>query len=43
VVVFEWVVTPAEAKRLFQREAQETVFLYKLVIGEGLVDAFRIR
>jgi hypothetical protein len=43
VVVFEWIVTPADAKRLFQRDTQETVGMYKLVIGDELVDALRVR
>jgi hypothetical protein len=43
VVVFEWIITPVEAKRLFQRDTQQSVALYKLVIGDELVDAFRVR
>ena len=43
VVAFEWIVTPADAMRLLQRDTQETVRMYKLVIGEEFVDVFRVR
>ncbi len=44
VVVFQQIITPAEAKELgIQRELDGPIVFYKLIIGEELVDAFRIR
>lgn len=42
VVVFERVITPAEAKELLNQDCSEPVVLYKLVIEEELVDASRV-
>jgi hypothetical protein len=33
IIVFEWIVTPAEAKERYNKDWDEPVFLYKLVIG----------
>jgi len=42
VIVFEQTITPAEARQLgFKRDGP--VAMYKLVVGEELVDAFRLR
>ena len=42
VIVFERIVTPTEAKERYKKDWEEPVFLYRLVIGEELVDANRI-
>jgi len=42
-LVFERVVTPAEAAELYKKDWKEPVLLYKLVVGEELVDVNRIR
>jgi hypothetical protein len=44
VIVFEQIITPAQAKQIgVERELSGPVAMYKLIIGEELVDAFRLR
>jgi hypothetical protein len=43
IVIFQMIITPAEAKKLLNKDWSEPAFLYKLVIGEELVDASRVR
>ncbi len=43
VIVFERIITPAEAKELYNREVRESIPLYWLLIGDELVDVIRVR
>lgn len=43
VIVFEQIITPAEAKEHYNRELREPISLYMLLIGDELVSVNRVR